>query len=600
MLNKKTKAFTLAEVMVVLLAVSIIFAAFAPFITKRRLFSGAGKYSVWSFADKESYDAYAYTDSDATQEMFIGVTPVNEEAISTSFAPLSKLVIRSGVILNNKFQRQIQFRYGRTTTTDAGKFAGSWFMGNKNVLLGNTSYTTEITGKYNTSIGYGALGEIRTGAGNTALGYNALLSTSSGKNNVGIGYDAGSQITTADNNVFVGYSAGEDITGSKNVFIGYKSSGYGSGEASENTYVGAYSGYYTSGASKNVAIGYEALRNLRSGSHNIAIGSGALASLDSGSNNVAIGYNACRFVTGSNKTCIGAYSGPKNAGTSYGKKHYGSSLSTLAAKNLAAGDYLGGASDSVSRTYIGSSPDASSGFGGDAVLEIHNPTTTNSGLARLDSSIISNTTTIINGNLIVRGRPYFTVGSKLYHFTDFQLRDNKDTSSSFIYGIPDTSDTTTYKYYRQCTANQYTYDFGSASSTEPCYVTLTTSDRKLKNIGKKYVAGLDKISQLKVYNYNFKDDKTKSPRVGVIAQQLQKVFPSAVFKGEDGYLRIRWDEMFYAVINSIKELDDKLIAMAKRANGTENQISKLEYENSVLKSQIEDLTLRVDKLKNNK
>jgi hypothetical protein len=599
MFKNKYKAFTLAEVMVVLLAVSIIFAAFAPFITKRKLSSNSGKYAVWSFSDRDSYDAYAYTDSDATQEMFIGATPISENAVSSSYAPLAKLIIRSGPILDNNFQRQIQFRFGRTSTTDAGDFAGSWFMGNKNALLGNTSYASEITGKYNTSIGYGALGKIRTGSGNTALGYNALLSTSTGKNNVGIGYNAGSKATTSDNNVFIGYSAAEDITGDKNVIVGYKAASYSGGSASENTYIGAYAGYKSTTASKNVAIGYEALSSLKTGTNNVAIGSGALANLETGNNNVAIGYNACRFVTGSNKTCIGAYSGPKNAGTSYGKKHYGSSLSLVASKNLSAADYLNGASDSESRTYIGSSPNENSGFGGDAVLEIHNPTTTNMGLANhLSSSTTSNTTTIINGNLIVRGRPYFTVGSNLYHFTDFKLKDNKD-SISYVYGVPDSTDST-YSYYRQCTSNQFTYDFGSYSSAKPCSVTLTTSDRKLKNIGPRYTAGLDEIEQLKVYNYTFKDDTTKTPRVGVIAQQLQKVFPTAVFKGEDGYLRIRWDEMFYAVINSIKELDNKLMALVKRTNSAESQISKLENENLTLKAQVEDLTARVNSLKNNK
>ena len=39
---------------------------------------------------------------------------------------------------------------------------------------------------------------------------------------------------------------------------------------------------------------------------------------------------------------------------------------------------------------------------------------------------------------------------------------------------------------------------------------------------------------------------------------MQKVFPDAVTKDEEGYLSIRYEDMFYAVINAIKELDKKI------------------------------------------
>ncbi|MDE6138842.1 MAG: tail fiber domain-containing protein, partial [Candidatus Gastranaerophilales bacterium] len=123
------------------------------------------------------------------------------------------------------------------------------------------------------------------------------------------------------------------------------------------------------------------------------------------------------------------------------------------------------------------------------------------------------------------------------------------------------------------------------------------SDRRLKNISSKNTAGLDEINNLKIYNYTFKDDDKKLPRVGVMAQDLLKVFPNSVFKGDDGYLRIKWDEMFYATINAIKELDRKIIALVKRTTTVETQISKLEKENLLLKSQVDNLTLRVNKLK---
>ena len=104
----------------------------------------------------------------------------------------------------------------------------------------------------------------------------------------------------------------------------------------------------------------------------------------------------------------------------------------------------------------------------------------------------------------------------------------------------------------------------------------THSDRRLKYVGKENTSGLDKIRQLKVFNYTFKKDTKKEPHVGVIAQDLQKIFPNAVKKGADGFLTIRMEDMFYAVINAIKELDAKYQAQEKRINELEKRIEKLE------------------------
>ena len=102
------------------------------------------------------------------------------------------------------------------------------------------------------------------------------------------------------------------------------------------------------------------------------------------------------------------------------------------------------------------------------------------------------------------------------------------------------------------------------------------SDRRLKYVGKENTSGLDKIRQLKVFNYTFKKDEKKTPHVGVIAQDLQKVFPDAVKKGVDGFLTIRMEDMFYAVINAIKELDSRVTALEKENQELKARIERLE------------------------
>ena len=61
-----------------------------------------------------------------------------------------------------------------------------------------------------------------------------------------------------------------------------------------------------------------------------------------------------------------------------------------------------------------------------------------------------------------------------------------------------------------------------------------------------------------------------------MAQDLQKIFPNAVKKGADGFLTIRMEDMFYAVINAIKELDAKITAQDKKIKELEFRIEKLE------------------------
>ncbi len=572
-INKKEQAYTLAEIMVVVLVLSIIFAAFAPIFTKRRLTSYTSKYAVWQVADSQTFDAfYNPGDPSFTGQLFFGVTPENLDAVKTTYLPLSKIVVRSGPILSDNIQKQIQFRYARSSVEDKGEFAGTWFMNGKNVLLGgayrNMNVSTQDGARNNVAIGYQALNTLRAAQGNVAIGYHAASNMTDAKYNVAIGYEAGKS-NNSNSNTFVGAGAGTSSSGSGITAIGYNA---GRSSGSYNLYIGSYAGNASASATKNVGIGHKALAKLNSGSYNTAIGYNALGNLTTGSYNIAIGYNACSEVTtASYKTCIGYNSGPHN--------------------NSSAERYLQARTNSSSqtqRTYIGSQP--GDGFGGDAVLEIHNVkggnnmTSVSKYTTMESAAVMSNETTVINGNLIVRGRPYFTVGTTLHHFHD----KNVSSTSSYVYGYKNTADS----YYKKCSTSQKGYNFSTGC------VKLDTSDRRLKNIGTRFTAGIDEINKLKVYNFTFKNDPDKKPHVGVLAQELQKVFPTAVFEDSEGILRIRWDEMFFATINAIKELDRKIVAITNRVINVENQIADLEKENTDLKNQVDQIALRINKLKN--
>lgn len=597
--KRNKSAYTIAEVMIVLLILTVIFAAFAPIITKRKLSSYKSSNAIWNkYNETKGFDAYFDpSNTKNTGTAFFGVKPDSHGAVTSTLTPLSRVVIRSGPVTSgNKLQRQIQFRFGRlsgnATEKKYGKFAGTWLMDRQNVLLGgaypNIDNTPDnIEARDNVAIGYQSMNALKNAQGNTALGLSALSENISGKYNTAIGYNAGSTLQ-ADYNTYIGAGAGEKASGSRNTAVGYQAGYNNSG--SVNVFVGANAGRTGSG-SYNVGIGYDALRSV-SGNYNVAIGTGALKNLTTGSYNTAIGYNACSEVTtGSHKTCIGYNSGPgANTQTSY------MSATGSWSRGQTVSDYLGSKTDNLERTYIGGRP---YNYGGDAVMEIHNVGGTNSNLIN-NPGVKSNTTTVINGNLIVRGRTMMTIGSKLWSFVEV---DPKGSSAEHSMGYYSNNNVGTILAGNQ---QDYTVCYDTKVNTGPFPLKLkggvcldsTSSDRRLKNIGTRSIAGLKELNQLKIYDYTFKNDKSKHSQIGVMAQDLQKVFPNSVFEGPDGYLRIRWDEMFFASINAIKELDRKIVNLVNRATKVETQIAKLEQENISLKTQVNALSVRVEKLKN--
>lgn len=597
--KRNKSAYTIAEVMIVLLILTVIFAAFAPIITKRKLSSYKSSNAIWNkYNETKGFDAYFDpSNTKNTGTAFFGVKPDSHGAVTSTLTPLSRVVIRSGPVTSgNKLQRQIQFRFGRLSGNAAekkyGKFAGTWLMDRQNVLLGgaypNIDNTPDnIEARDNVAIGYQSMNALKNAQGNTALGLSALSENISGKYNTAIGYNAGSTLQ-ADYNTYIGAGAGEKASGSRNTAVGYQAGYNNSG--SVNVFVGANAGRTGSG-SYNVGIGYDALRSV-SGNYNVAIGTGALKNLTTGSYNTAIGYNACSEVTtGSHKTCIGYNSGPgANTQTSY------MSATGSWSRGQTVSDYLGSKTDNLERTYIGGRP---YNYGGDAVMEIHNVGGTNSNLIN-NPGVKSNTTTVINGNLIVRGRTMMTIGSKLWSFVEV---DPKGSSAEHSMGYYSNNNVGTILAGNQ---QDYTVCYDTKVNTGILPVKLkggvcldsTSSDRRLKNIGTRNLAGLKELNQLKIYDYTFKNDKSKHSQIGVMAQDLQKVFPNSVFEGPDGYLRIRWDEMFFASINAIKELDRKIVSLINRTTKVETQIAKLEQENISLKTQVDALSVRVEKLKN--
>lgn len=114
-----------------------------------------------------------------------------------------------------------------------------------------------------------------------------------------------------------------------------------------------------------------------------------------------------------------------------------------------------------------------------------------------------------------------------------------------------------------------------------------TSDARLKKDIVDTDLGLEVIRKINIKNYKFKKETKKdNVHIGVIAQDIQKILPSAVFKGEDGFLSISTNDIFFVAINAIKELDKELQSLKNQNNELKNQVELLKKQNQNLEKRL--------------
>ena len=702
-LNKGFSAFTLAEMMVVMLIMSIVLAAMAPVMTTKNKVDNS---SPWKYSPNNSSDAYF--GQGASMRAMIGQlngedTDNGKLIINNLGSSFSHILFKNGnTILGDLYMSGNNLilgqRNGSSTSLGQNNInigPNNWpstdITGQSNIIIGDNAMTHLSTGSNNIGLGT-TLTALTTGTGNVTIGDNSLIGVTTGSGNIGLGNGANPAITTASKTIAIGANSvagslgaiaigssiesgegtetngatarggfsiaigngaisnydnsvnglsiaigtdakanSEDDNGNAAIAIGYGAESNGSaaiaigsganapsgsavaigtearatggrsiaigpsngrwdgdnegstmaaGENSIALGIGAYSvgtagiaiGYNAEAKDEAIAIGKDTYisrlnggiaigAGARSGAtdsnmygdYAIAIGKNAKAGSDygvsvgynagssiKGYNNTAIGAGACQYVTGSNKTCIGYDSGPASGS-----------------------DW---ASDDKERIFIGS---RSKFNNGPAVLEVHNEGGSSFGRNK-DSSVV------INGNLIVKGGIITTLWR--YGGGDNDNVNLLARSSGQL--EPEWNDAVA-KLFKRYADNGHG-EFKSFSGN-------VISDRRLKYVGKESTTGLDKVRQLKVFNFTYKKDTTKTPHVGVIAQDLQKVFPNAVKKGTDGFLTIRMEDMFYAVINAIKELDAKITALQKENQELKQLVKQVQEDNKRLDQRLQKL-----------
>lgn len=595
MILHKKQAFSLTELLIVLVVIAILFAAMAPIVTKRRNGADIANESVWNYVnDDDQMDAFYDPGMRTwTSTAVFGFTPSKLES------PYAKTIIKA-----KPKQRMIQFRYG----SGSGISTGSLFLDDKNNIYltsNNDKLVNADKSKSTTAAGLGALSNRSNVTYSVALGSDAFkgdkdtsstndtiinaIGSASSKNLKGVSTTTAigalsnqSRINPVYTVAIGGQSlASFDYHPQKSVYVGY-STGAGEKNTSDvayNTILGSsYPG--GEGSNSNTILGYNSYTNGYEAAKHVT----------------AVGAYTCNSIKGvksdsanAGRTCIGYGSG----------REYNNTPDAFT-------------QDDYDRVFLGGTP--LGGFNGRGVVEVHNINTSYTALmtdeAGAHGATASNSV-VMNSNIVVRGGLYTYSPRKLVGHRPIGI-DPAWTNTFMCNGDYYLSVSGKRGYHCNPGANFGTpgeksesfFEAGNTcggldkypTGTSGCPNLKTTSDRRLKDNISENNSGLKEILTLKPYEYIFKSDKKKTPQVGVIAQDLQKVFPNSVHQSEDGYLHIRWDEMFYAMINAIKTLDKKVVQIASDITGMESDVKQLKSSHSKIQKQIASLNERATKL----
>ena len=91
-------------------------------------------------------------------------------------------------------------------------------------------------------------------------------------------------------------------------------------------------------------------------------------------------------------------------------------------------------------------------------------------------------------------------------------------------------------------------------------VAFYSSDKRLKDNIKPIEGALDKVCKLGGYEFdwNAKQDVYEGHDIGVIAQEVEAVFPELVTDRDNGFKAVKYEKLVPALIEAIKELKNEI------------------------------------------
>ena len=522
--------------------------------------------------------------------------------------------------------------------------------GSNNVFLGNESGRSNITGSFNTFLGYQA-GYTNDASYNSFIGYQAGLANTSGRYNVFLGFTAGYKNTVGEENVFVGEEAGhENTTGNLNTFIG-KDAGYLNTEGYRNVFLGWTTGLHNTTGAQNVLLGDIAGYSNTTGCSNVCVGPGAGFGLKTGYLNICIGSNAGLsypnyILSGWRNVFVGCDAGQ---------------AITSGEDNVMVGPLAGQANDVGSRNvYIGDDAAQYNISGNDNVIigsyagqnitagsnnifigQYAGPSITGSNLLYINNSTTYTNTPLIWGDFNARilnfngkvGIGTTSPTAKLH------IQGSTPTDAVILLQPSAWNSTSDYGELRFGDISHYIrgqfntgmtfYDYncfyfananvGIGTSTPGYKLTVngttwcssggwTGSDIRWKKNISEINDVLINVLALKPVTYQLRADEfpemnfTNDVQIGLIAQDVEKVFPNLVMTDNKGYKAVSYEKLSVILLEGMKEQQmqiesykSEIQTFRTKVNQIESQQKEIDELKTLVNSLIANQTAQVNK-----
>ena len=337
-----------------------------------------------------------------------------------------------------------------------------------------------------------------------------------------------------------------DVTGNINVSQGsaymYNGSNVIIANPALNDYFLGGAGNLTMTGGSNTGVGLSALRTNTTGTQNTASGLQALFSNTSGGNNTATGLNSLLFnTTGSNNVVDGSHAGFRN---------------TTGNNNTASGN---------SALFSNTTGSFNTAYGAQAlyVLRILNGTGSNTAIGYNTGRGI---TTGINNTIV--GANVAGLASTLSNniiIADGAGAQRINVNNLGNVGINSGVTIPNFRLYVN----------GTAAKTAGGAAWTVVSDSRLKKNVAPLSGALDKMLKLRGVTFEWKEPKdhgdSTGAQMGMIAQEVEEVFPEWVGTDEAGYKNLTLSGFEALAVETIREQQEEIEALKKRVEALEKR-----------------------------
>ena len=376
-------------------------------------------------------------------------------------------------------------------------------------------------------------------------------------------------------------------------------------DAKENTGVGSDTlggPAASNGGSNNTAIGFAALNLNQISSNNTAVGYEALFANDldaagNAVNNTAIGYEAL-YNNGDGNSNTAAGAGSLSSNTT-GSSNTGTGAGSLGSNTTGGYNSAYGA-DALSLNISGG---GNSAFGGCCVL-VNNTSGNNN--SAFGTSALSSGTTGSDNTALGASALYFTTGSG-NTAVGYEAGYNVTTGSKNI-EIGNEGVATDNGVTRIGTKGSQKEVFiagieNSQITGSAVYVTaagrlgVLASSERYKTAIEPMGANTAKLGQLRPVTFKLKTDAKGTVQYGLIAEEVDKVYPELVIRDEAGKIQgVRYDELAPMLLNETQKEHSTVATLVAQHEADAERIASLERkvaEVDDLKQQLSALILEL-------